>query len=118
MNNNHRSSERVTETATEARQGRWGRPVFLVLIGGLVLAMIVWVGVDMWGESIDTDKTSTAATANDPINAQPSGEGTFDNNAADGSVPPPEQTDRSPSPSGNGGGPTQVTTPSGTEKVQ
>ncbi|MFP3546702.1 hypothetical protein SB748_24935 [Rhizobium sp. SIMBA_035] len=118
MTDNHPNSERVTETATEARQGQRGRPVFLVLVGGLVLAMIVWVGVDMWGESIDTDKTSTVPTANDPINAQPSGKGTFDNNAADGSARPPEQTDRSPSPSGNGGGPTQVTTPSGTEKVQ
>lgn len=117
MTDNDRNS-RVTETATEARQGRWGRPVLLVLIGGLVLAMIAWAGVGMWGETIDTDKSSTAATANDPINAQPSGKGAFDNNAADGSARPPEQTDRSPSPSGNGGGPTQVTTPSGTEKVQ
>ncbi len=30
-------------TAREARQGRLGRPVLYVLIGGLVLAMIAWV---------------------------------------------------------------------------
>ncbi|MBB3313221.1 hypothetical protein FHT78_005013 [Rhizobium sp. BK196] len=114
-----RRNARVTETATEARQGRYGKSVFLVLVGGLVLAMIVWGGVEIWGENIDrTDGRTTAATSNDPINAQPSGAGTFDNNAADGSSKPPEATDRSPSPSGNGGGPTQVTTPSGTEKTR
>jgi len=109
----------VTETATEARQGRYGKPVFMVLVGGLVLAMIAWAGVEMWGESIDrTDSKTTATTPNDPINSQPSGAGTFDNNPADGSSRPPEATDRSPTPSGNGGGPTEVTTPSGTEKTQ
>jgi len=113
----HRAT--VTESATDARQGQYGKPVFMVLIGGLVLALLVWGGVEIWGESIDrTDDVKTTATSNDPINAQPSGAGTFDNNAADGSSRPPEATDRSPSPSGNGGGPTQVTTPAGTEKTQ
>ncbi|MDM9644793.1 hypothetical protein [Rhizobium sp. S163] len=112
------TSPKVTETATEARQGSYGRPVLMVLICGLVLALLAWGGVEMWGESIDKDKESTTSTKTDPINAQPSGAGTFDDNPADGSSRPPEATDRSPTPSGSGSGPTQVTTPSGTEKTK
>lgn len=108
----------VTETATQARQGSYGRPVFIVLVCGLILALIAWGGLEIWGESVDTDAQPTASTKPDPINAQPSGPGTFDNNPADGQARPPEATDRSPAPSGTGGGPTQVTTPKGTEKVQ
>jgi hypothetical protein len=110
--------EQVTETAAEARQGGRGRPVLIVLVSALVLTMVAWSVSEFWGESIDKDRQSTASTKPDPINAQPKGEGTFDDNPADGTSRPPEATDRSPSPSGNGGGPTQVTTPSGTEKVQ
>ncbi len=106
----------VTKTATEARQGSYGKPVLVVLVCGLVLALIAWGGVEMWGESIDRDAKPSASTKTDPINTQPSGPGTFDNNAADGSSRPPEATDRSPTASGSG--PTQVTTPNGTEKTQ
>ncbi|WP_179869627.1 hypothetical protein [Rhizobium chutanense] len=53
-----------------------------------------------------------------PINTQPSGSGTFDDNPACGPLKAPEATDRSPSPSGNGGGPTGINNPAGTEKVQ
>jgi len=35
MDNDHP----IVETATEARQGRWGRPVFIVLVCGLVLVI-------------------------------------------------------------------------------
>jgi len=115
---NDTAPAKVAETATEARQGNYGKPVFIVLACGILLALIAWGGVEIWGESIDRDPKPTASTKPDPINAQPSGAGTFDNNAADGSARPPEATDRSPSPSGNGGGPTQVTTPAGTEKTQ
>jgi cytoskeletal protein RodZ len=111
-------SPKVTETATEARQGTYGKPVFIVLICGMLLALLAWGGVEIWGESIDQDAKPAASTKNDPINAQPSGAGTFDNNPADGSSRPPETTDKSPTPSGSGSGPTQVTTPAGTEKIK
>jgi len=111
-------SPKVTETAIEARQGSFGKPVFIVLVCGILLALLAWGGVEIWGESIDRDAEPTASTKADPINAQPSGAGTFDNNAADGSSRPPEATDRSPTPSGSGSGPTQVTTPAGTEKIK
>jgi Tfp pilus assembly protein PilV len=107
---------RVTETATQARQGSRGWPVLAVLISALLLTMIAWGVSEYWGESIDKDQQSTASTKQNPT--QPKGEGTFDDNPADGSSRPPEATDRDPTPSGNGGGPTMVTTPSGTEKVR
>ena len=37
----------------KARQGREGMPVLLVLIGGLLLAGIVWAGVEIYGGFID-----------------------------------------------------------------
>ncbi len=113
---NETGSPKVMETATEARQGSYGKPVFIVLVCGLLLALLAWVGVEIWGESIDRDGKPSASTQTDAISAQPSGAGTFDNNAADGSSRPPEATDRSPTPSGSG--PTQVKTPSGAEKTQ
>ena len=36
----------------KARQGRQGRPVLVVLVVGLILALIVWWGVGMFGEAI------------------------------------------------------------------
>jgi len=43
-----------------ARQGHWGRRVLMVLIGGLVLAGVVWAGVEIWGEQIDRPAASDA----------------------------------------------------------
>jgi hypothetical protein len=45
-----RRNARVTEIATEARQGRYAKSVFLILVGGLVFAMIVWGGVEIWAK--------------------------------------------------------------------
>jgi len=36
-----------------ARQGREGFPVLMVLVGGLVLVMLVWVVVEVYGIFID-----------------------------------------------------------------
>ena len=36
----------------KARQGGLGVPVLIVLIVGLLLAMLVWWGVEMYGEAI------------------------------------------------------------------
>lgn len=36
-----------------ARQGRRGRPVLLVLVCGLLLAAVVWCGVEIYGLAID-----------------------------------------------------------------
>lgn len=39
-----RQSEKVIETATEARQGSYGRPVLMVLVCSLILALLAWGG--------------------------------------------------------------------------
>lgn len=36
-----------------ARQGRLGRPVLIVLVASVALALIVWAGVEIWGEAIE-----------------------------------------------------------------
>jgi len=47
-------TEKPTSISTDkARQGRWGSQVLMVLIGGLLLAMVVWAGVEFYGEAID-----------------------------------------------------------------
>jgi hypothetical protein len=52
----------VVETATEARQGNWGRQVLIVLIASLLLAMVAWAAVEIWGESIDDNATQSSIT--------------------------------------------------------
>ena len=42
-----------TISTDRARQGPRGRKVLMVLVGGLILAMIVWAGVEFYGEEID-----------------------------------------------------------------
>jgi hypothetical protein len=63
----------VTLTATEARQGRWGRPVLYVLVCGIVLAMIAWWAAEYYGAEIapNTDKTITSSVSKSPANNQP-----------------------------------------------
>lgn len=39
--------------ATEARQGRLGIQILMVLVFALVLAGAVWLGLEFYGESID-----------------------------------------------------------------
>ena len=64
-------------SATEARQGPRGMPVFVVLIAALILAAIVWTGVEIWGRHIEPDKPE-AAVSTSTIGASPQG-GTTDN---------------------------------------
>lgn len=45
----------------EARQGRGGNRVLIILIVGLILAAIAWWGVELFGEGIDTEATIDAA---------------------------------------------------------
>lgn len=40
----------------KARQGRRGFPVFIVLVCGLLLAMAVWWGVEIYGENLDENQ--------------------------------------------------------------
>jgi len=47
----------------KARQGNRGWQVLLVLVGALILAAIVWGGVELYGESIDQDATQQGELA-------------------------------------------------------
>lgn len=43
-----------------ARQGRLGRPVLLVLIVSVALALVVWAGVEIWAEANDPPSEPTS----------------------------------------------------------
>ncbi len=62
----------VRETAREARQGLLGKPILMVLIGGLFLAAIAWGVAEIYGESTDNNASQTNQE-NTPAgqNAQP-----------------------------------------------
>ena len=63
-------NRRVELTPTEARQGALGRPVLMVLVVGLVLAMLAWGAAEMFGTAIDTqtpaDSTQVTTPATEP----------------------------------------------------
>ena len=40
----------------DARQGRGGRTLLIILICAFVLAAVVWWGVEWYGETIDADQ--------------------------------------------------------------
>lgn len=90
--------------------------IWSVIAAGILVILIAAASFAIWPST--TTDTSTASTTPDAINTQPSGQGTFDNNPATGSIKAPEATDRDPTPDGSGGGPTGVTTPSGTQNGQ
>lgn len=52
MEESHGQEPRVELTPTEARQGRLGRPVLAVLIGGLLLAFVAWAAAGFFGMAI------------------------------------------------------------------
>ena len=45
----------------KARQGRWGRNVLIILLGGLLLAFIVWALVEIYGRTIEPPQGRTSA---------------------------------------------------------
>ena len=51
-----------TVSATEARQGFKGKPVLIVLLAGMILAMLVWIPAEWWGNAI-----APADPANQPV---------------------------------------------------
>ena len=55
---NDHSEERRTFTATQARQGRWGRRTFTVLVVSILLALVAWAAAELWGESGDPQEPS------------------------------------------------------------
>ncbi|MFN4272271.1 MAG: hypothetical protein ACK4F5_05630 [Aliihoeflea sp.] len=56
---------------TEARQGRSGSQVLVILICGLILAAIVWWGVGLYGEAIEPDDPVGGAPIEQPAEETP-----------------------------------------------
>lgn len=60
----------TTISTDKARQGRRGQQVLYILIASLVLAGLMWIGVEIYGESIDppapAENAPTAAPAQQP----------------------------------------------------
>ena len=89
-------------TAREARQGGPGRPVLKVLGFSLVLALLVWGGVEIWGEHVDpSDAVDTSQTSSTSGGTQTPTQDTIDTTVHGGGEAVP--TDRDPTnPSGTG----------------
>ncbi|KAA1180101.1 hypothetical protein FP026_14695 [Rhizobium tropici] len=80
-------------SATEARQGVRGVRLFTVLVTALVLAAIVWAGVELWGRYIEPNKSENTAPTISSSGGQPQG-GTIDNTTPAGQAAQPAPTDR------------------------
>lgn len=45
-------------SANKAKQGRQGKPVLVVLIAGLLLALVVWGVIEIYGSAIEPENPS------------------------------------------------------------
>ncbi|MFC3163421.1 hypothetical protein [Ciceribacter thiooxidans] len=52
--------------AVQTRQGSLGRPVLVVLLVGLILAMLFWVPVEWWGNAIAPERESNDTRTEQP----------------------------------------------------
>ncbi|MCQ4630591.1 hypothetical protein GB927_011110 [Shinella sp. CPCC 100929] len=100
---------RKNYAAQETRQGRLGKPMLKVLGISLALAVLVWGGVEIWGERVDptVDTEQTSSTSNGT-----STQDTIDNTVPGGSETVP--TERDPTSQSGSGGDSQSITPDGT----
>jgi hypothetical protein len=105
-------SSRKNFSARETRQGGPGVPVLKVLGASLVLALLVWGAVELWGNKIDPTPPTSQTRDSTTTDGEPA-QNTFDNNVPQGTeetVP----TDRDPTPQSGTGGDSQTVTPDGT----
>ncbi|WEX87335.1 hypothetical protein PZN02_003716 [Sinorhizobium garamanticum] len=108
-------ADREEFSARETRPGGLGLRVLAVLTGGLFLALLAWGAVELWGEMNDSDQaTQTEQTQPAPSSEQTGSVGNQTPAPADGQQPSP--TDRDPTAPSGTGGPSQQTSPDGTEK--
>ncbi len=98
----HTDVEKKAFTPRETRQGFKGKPVLVILVVSLVLALAVWLAAEIWGESTAPATTETPpprspATSSQTVNPGAQGGQAFDNNPPSGATPPTEGVDRNPS---------------------
>jgi cytoskeletal protein RodZ len=111
----------VEATPVQARQGLLGRPVLMVLIGGLVLAAIAWAIAGMYGEAVDNDaatETKKTTTTDTKAVVTPTDQKVIDNTPPAGESMQSAPTDRDPTAESGTGGGSQSVAPAGTEKSQ
>ncbi|MCA1406769.1 hypothetical protein I6F26_07020 [Ensifer sp. IC3342] len=106
-------ADREEFSARETRPGGLGLRVLAVLTGGLFFALLAWGAVELWGEMNDSDQT-TEQTQPAPSSEQTGSVGNGSPAPADAQQPAP--TDRDPTAQSGTGGPSQQTSPDGTEK--
>lgn len=82
--------DNVVLTPVEARQGSLGRPVLIVLVVGLLLALATWAMIEVWGTAIAPIEGPAVTTPEVTPNT-PAGTDTFDDN-------PPADTKVEPAP--------------------
>lgn len=115
-------TQRVVEASpVEARQGFLGRPVLMVLIGGLILAVIAWAIAGSYGEAIDNDAaTETNQTTTGDSNAvvTPPEQNVIDNTPPAGETMQTAPTDSDPTAQSGSGGDSQTVAPASAEKTQ
>ena len=89
--------------AREARQGRLGRPVLLVLLVGLALAFAVWAAVEFYGQQLPGSDRGGQPQVTTTEPAAPAGteQPTVDNSASSGSQQTETQNAQPTSGSGN-----------------
>ncbi|MDQ0455413.1 hypothetical protein [Rhizobium paknamense] len=77
QNSNERRAANDGVTTTEARQGFRGKPVLIVLLAGLILALVLWIPAEWWGHSIEpardpaTETTRPTTTPAQPEQPRP-----------------------------------------------
>ena len=76
----------IIETDNQARQGPKGRPVFMVLIGSLVLLGLYMVGMTMWAGSESPNNPSQNASR-EAITGSPKGQSNTASSANTKDVP-------------------------------
>lgn len=98
-------NRKVNATTGDVRQGPLGKPILIVLICGLILAMVAWAGAEIFGESTDND----AATQTEQVSPiAPADTGISD--AQPTTTPPageaqqPAPVDQDPTPQTGSGG--------------
>ncbi|MEP7454943.1 hypothetical protein [Phyllobacterium sp. SB3] len=112
MANEPRTNDNVGETAREARQGPLGKPVLLVLVGGLLLAAVAWGGAELFGESTDNKANVTQQENSAPDQNKPSDQATPPSGDQPTTNAPAENT----TPQSGSGGDTQANPPSNTSQ--
>ncbi|WP_416796592.1 hypothetical protein [Ciceribacter azotifigens] len=66
IENSHADGRPQPAPAVQARQGSLGRPVLVVLLVGLILAMLFWVPVEWWGNAIAPERESNDTRIEQP----------------------------------------------------